>query len=432
MTQQKSMEKVTEIAMKIAKPLAKFGEIKGVKAVSMGLVSCMPITIIGSIFVLLNVFSTVGGMGIPGVAFLPFFTGIADKFAIVNNLTLNFLGFWAALTIAQNYAELNNYEPKTAGMIGVLTFLLISTDGPTKGLLDSSYFGARGLFIAMICSVWFVKLYMYLDRKNIKIKMPDSVPPYIASTFGSLVPIIIITVLCFLIREILGINLANIVNNLLAPITVNAENPFVYSIIGALGTLLWFCGLHGAALLGPITQPLTTLYMAENVAAKAAGASVLPHVWCGYALGAVGFAGSFYVLTLLLCRSRLENLRVIGKAAAVPIIFNIQEPLVFGVPLVFNGYLLVPWILSNFVNGLIAWFMTSTNFLGKAFADVSWACPSFLALPFSTGDLKTLILIPISFAIAYVIWKPFFVAFENSEEARMKAEAVAAQEEKSE
>lgn len=256
-----TMEKITDFAMKLARPLAKFGEIKGIRAVTMGLMSAMPLTIIGSIFMLLNVFSVPGQMGIKGFALFPFLSGFADKFLIVYQVTLNFLGFWAALTIAQAYASLNNFDTKTAGLVGILSFFLLATNGPEQNAITTTIFGAKGLFISMLGSVLLVKLYIYLDRKNIKFKMPSSVPPYIGESFGALVPMLVIALVCFGLRQILNIDLVGLINSVLDPITVGAENSLIYGLSGATGNLLWFCGLHGASLMSPITRPLTTLFL---------------------------------------------------------------------------------------------------------------------------------------------------------------------------
>jgi len=415
----KTLDKVTNFAMKIAKPMNKFASIDGVKAVTIGLMNAMPLTMIGSIFILLFVFSTPGQMGIENFALFPFLAGFAPKFLTVFLMTLNFLGFWCSLTIAQAYAELKQFDTKIAGIVGVLTFLLLATQGPVNGAISVGNFGATGLFVAMLGSVWMTKLYIFLDKKNIKLRLPSSVPSYVGKSFGAIVPMLLVAVVSWIIRSVLNLDLVALINLVLSPLVVNAENPFVYSLFGILGNLLWFCGLHGAALTSPITAPLTTLYLTENAAAKAAGTMILPHIWIPYTLGAALFVGGFWVLTVLLLTSKAKHLKAIGRVAALPIIFNVQEPLVFGLPLVFNGYLIIPWILSTVVNGLIAWYLSYFNIIGRGFVDPSWATPSFLTLPFSTGDIKSLMLIPICFTVGMIIWFPFFKAFEKAEMAKM-------------
>lgn len=418
MENSKTIERVSDFALKIAQPLNKLAMIKGIKAVTLGLTATMPITIVGSIFMLLNVFSTPGGMGIEGFCLFPFFAGISAKFLTAYQLTLGCLGFWAALTIAQSYAELQEFDVKIASVVGILTFLMLATPGVVDRAISAANFGSTGLFVAMLGSVWMTKLYIFLDRKNIKLKLPPSVPGYVGESFGSIVPLLLITTICWLIRTILNLDVVNLINGILSPITLGAENPIIYCAITALNNLLWFCGLHGTALTMTVVQPLTAPFLVENAAAKAVG-EALPHIWISTTIGTVSFVGFFWALIFLLLRSRADHLKAIGRAAAVPAFFNIQEPIVFGIPLVFNGFLIIPWILSNVVNSAIVWALSALNIIGRGFIDVSWACPAPLALFFSTGDLKSLIVIPISFIVALVITTPFFKAYEKSELDKM-------------
>lgn len=417
-------DKVTNISLKIAEPLNKFGQIKGIQAITRGLMAAMPITMTGSVFILLYVFSSPGTMGIKDFSLLPFFAGVAGKFLIPYQMTLNFLAFWASMTIAQEYAELNDFDTKKGGMVGILSFLLLATKGVDAGAISVGYFGPTGLVVAMLSSVWMTKLYIFLDRKNIKLKLPDSVPSYVGESFGAIAPMLIVTFVCWILRTILNVDVVALIQLVMSPIQGTVEALPFYLSMSLLSTLLWFCGLHGANLTSPITTPLVGGFLAENAAAKAAGEAILPHIWIGNTLGPAGFIGFMWVVVFLLMRSRVAHLKAMGKACAVPIFFCIQEPVVFGVPLVFNAYLIVPWLLCSLANGTIAWMAFSLNLVGRGFVDPSWACPSPLALFLSTSDIRSLALIPIYFIVGYVITKPFFKVYENAELKRMAEETV--------
>ena len=408
-------DRLGDLAIKIAEPLNKIGSIKGVKAVTMGLMATMPMTLIGSIFMLLLVFSIPGMMGIDGFALFPFFTPIAGKFMTVYRVSLNFLAFWSAYTIAQAYAQLSDFDTKKAGMVGIVSFLLLAVEGIQDGMMPVANFAADGLVVAMLSSVWMTKLYIFLERNNFKLRLPDTVPSYVGESFGAIIPMFVVCPLCWLIRTILNIDVVSLVQLLVAPISGAAESLPFYIFISIIVDLFWFCGLHGNNLTSAITNPLVAGFLAENAAAKVAGATVLPHIWIKTTLISAGFIGFHWVVVFLMMRSKVPNIKTLGRAAAVPMFFCVQEPLVFGLPLLFNSYLIVPWILTTIVNGSITWLAFSTNLISRAFVDPSWACPAPLALFLSTGDFKSLILVPVLFGVGYLITKPFFVAYEKSQ-----------------
>lgn len=422
----KVIEKVTNAVMKIAEPMAKFAEIPGVRACTMAMTDTVGLLIVGSIFMLLFVFTSPGSLGTGDFVLLPFLSKYTFTFLQVYQVTMNFIAFWLAILVSINYAELKGIDTHQAVVIGLASFLLIGTPGVNMGALETANFAGTGIFVALLAAVWSNKAYKWFMDKGIYIKLPDSVPPAIGMSFAALIPITVILTVAWIIRHIIGLDIVTLVNGLLAPLQIAADTPVFAAFYTALNNLLWSCGLHGYSMVQTFGAPIKAQFLAENTAAMLAGETILPHIFTDLTVECCGSC-TFLVMCYYLLRSRHEHLRAVGKAAIIPAFFNIQEPLVFGIPLVFNGYLMPAWILSNIVGTLIMWTGYATNILHRAFATGPWAAPVFISTPLVTGDWKVIIFQALCFLAGLLIWKPFWVAFENAEEKRLAEEAAEAE-----
>ena len=427
------MERTTDLAMTISAPLAKLAEKPSIAAIQNGMVSIVPIITIGSIFMILFV------LGSPSVGgaehgLLPFLEPYAMKFLWVNNMTMGLMALYASLTIPASYAEITGkVDAKTACILGMGTFLLFTQNAYDEaGGIPSAALGAGGLFVCIVTSLVAIKLYIFLIEKNITIKMPENVPPNVSNAFTALIPYGVCFAFAWLIRTIAGFDMVTWLNSVLSPLVSESDSVFTCLIAMIICALLWSVGLHGDNMFLILFAPIGMIWLDENVSALSAGASVyeLPHVLAG--LGTSGlfrmcfWTAGVWPLIVYLLTSKVKYLRTLGKAFLPSSIFGIIEPVVFGLPLAMNQFLMIPFILSSVTGMVVNYLLMATPLFGKFYAIVPWATPAPLIGPLGTGDIKTALLPFISMAIGLVIYFPFWRLYEKDCQKR-EAEQEAAE-----
>lgn len=412
-------DRFTESVMKLSDPLARFSQIPAVAAVQNGLTTVMPVIIIGSLFLIVAIFGmpVLGNSGQPLVPLLVPYVPLLNS---VNSMTLGFVGFYAALTISCSYGEQLGLNTKQCGLIGLLTFLFISFKGTTNGAISVEYFGALGLFVAMVTSLCSVKLYKFLLDRKIVIKLPESVPPNVGNAFTVLIPLFVIITISWLIRSVLNVNLPAFMSNFLTPLLSAADSFGVFTIIMLITMILWSVGLNGPALLSAITTPIVTASLASNAQDKLAGVP-LTHIWTETFNFSYIWIASIYPLLFLMLFSRSKGYKAISIASIPAAMFNIIEPIVFGLPMAMNIYLMIPFIISGTLGCSVAYLLTDIGFISRTFAGVPWATPPFISGILSTGDWKVLIVQVIVFILGLVIYFPFFRMFENIERRKQSS-----------
>ena len=419
-TKHRFTDRLTEQIMKISEPLAKLSQLPSVASIQDGLVACMPILIVGSIFLILYVLGS-PVVGSSGKALLPFLTPLADKFVWVNSLTLGFMGLYCSISIPVSYGEkTGKLDAKTAALLGITTFLLFTLSGNDEaGGISVTAFSASGLFVCIVTSLVSAKLYIVLLEKNIRISMPDSVPPNIGNAFTSLIPYGVCFTLAWLIRSVLDFDMVTWLMGALSPLVSGSDNVFTFVILIFLSMLLWSVGLHGDNMLLSFMTPFGTIWLNENVEALAAGASVyeLPHVLAGF--GSTGltrlvvWTAGVWPLVIFMILSKVKYLKALGWASLPSAVFTIVEPVIFGLPLALNPFLIVPFLLSTTISAAVGYFLMATPLFGKFYAMVPWATPPFILGPVGTGDIKTALIPFISLAIGVVIYLPFWRQYEK-------------------
>lgn len=412
-------------AMAAAGKVAKLSEIPWLKAIQNGMIATTAPILIGSIFLILSLFATPGT--IAKGALLPFLEPLAKDLGVVNSMTLGFVGLYAAFGIAKAYAEILKVDDTQAGMIGLVSFFMISYTGPNaKSMLNVSFFGTNGLFVAMITSLLAVKLYSIFVRNHWTIKLPDSVPPKVGDTFGSLIPLLVIVIITWGIRTVLGFDFPGFLQVVLTPILNGSDSFGGYFIITLLVVVLWSFGLNGPAMLGAIITPITTADLLANAAAKVAG-NPLPHIWTNAFQYSFIWVAGVYPVVIWYILSKNKGKRTLGVAAAPALFFNIIEPTMFGAPVAMNPILMIPFIISSTVGCMIGYLSVMIGFVARPFAEVPWATPAPISGVLITGDWKILIVQALVLILGMAIFYPFVrVDIKNSE--RLAAEALAQEE----
>lgn len=428
---QSFMDKVLEKVDVIAGPMTRFGQIPFVRAIVNGMVAALPVTMVGSIFLVVYLFCSDGGL--TQHALIPFLKPWAADLALVNSLSMGIMAVYIIIAFGAEYAEIKGFN-KTTGAVGAFfSFMLLNYNAVGQlaktgaSAFESTYWGGAGLITAMIAGAIAINIIDFCYKKNIVIKLPDSVPPAISDSFSAIIPYFFITLVCWGIRTLAGINIPSAVGEILMPLIGNADNVFVYSFQQFMSALLWICGLHGDNITGAVTNVFLNQWLAENNAAYMAHTAVkdLPYVWTPNLCRLSQWVSSCWPILVYMFMSskKLPHLKPLGLICLPPAVFCIIEPIMFGLPVVMNGFLLIPFILTHTLTGALTYWLTKIGFVGKMYMSLPWATPSpILGYLSAGGSIGGFIVVFINFAIGMVIFYPFWKAYEKAEVAKLNTE----------
>jgi len=342
----------------------------------------------------------------------------------LNTVTLGFLSLYVCVGVTYYLAKSYKMETFLPIIISVAGYCMLTIDpqevsfGNVLGQL--TYFDGKGILVALFVSIMTVELYRVLyDHKVGWIKMPDSVPPALMVSFGSLVPCLIVlgidSLIFILCKTFAGTCFAAVVINFLSPAVEATDNIGFAILVAFLLNFGWFFGIHDTVWSG-FLSPIEYGTLSVNAAAQAAG-QALPHVftvsfWCYF--GIIGGLGNCLALGLLCLRSKNKEVKTIGKLGIVPAFFGISEPITFGLPIMLNPLMFVPSIITSIVNVVISYLLMSANIIGRTYAMLSYNMPSIFGAFFSTGDWKASVLIVVLIVLDMLIYYPFLKAHERT------------------
>jgi cellobiose PTS system EIIC component len=397
---------------------ARVGEQRHLKAIRDGIVSLIPLLLIGSFFLI------IAFPPIPALAKMvePYVGTLVS----VNNTTMGLMGLMASFSIAYSLAGSYKIDPLSSSLFSAAAFML-ATPFAKDGNIAAAWMGSKGLFVAMLSAIFVVEIQRFMIKKNIVIKLPEGVPPTVARSFVALIPGFTSLALVLILNMILlGIqsNIQDIIYKILAAplLSLGGSLPaFLVAIVFA--QLLWSVGIHGAALVTGVMSPVYYTLAQQNAASKAAGLEVpniiCQQLWDVYAtIGGSGSTFAFALMLLFLAKS--TQLKAISKSAIGPAFFEINEPILFGVPIVMNPVLMIPFILAPLASVTIAYFVMDFGLVDKAFAIAPWTTPPIINAFLVTGDIKASILQLICFLVTGLIYYPFFKIWDR---AKCKEEA---------
>lgn len=407
-------DKITSIMLKVSEPLSKFAARPVMKAIQNGLVTVMPLIIIGSLFLIVGLLGT---DSITGSVLVPFLEPYASKLTVMNSLTMGFLSIYCAVAIPMAYAEQLGESQKTCAVLGLAIFFTFTLSGVSDdGSIPTTAFSSVGLFAVIISSLVGTRLYKFIVDRHITINMPDSVPPAVGESFTSLIPFGIVLGVCWIVRTLIDFDFVAFLQTALTPFFTAADNIGVYTLERAINAALWAIGLHGESVwTTPIFQPFMIMWTEQNSVAKAAG-EVLPHIWTLSGVDRIStWPALVWPLVALMITSKVKYLRALGIACLPAAFFGIVEPVIFGLPVALNPFLFIPFVLTAILVAIFSYGFFALGLCAKFFVTLPWAMPVFLLGPLGTGDLRTLIIIAGSFLIGLLVYLPFWRAFEAHE-----------------
>ncbi len=287
-------------------------------------------------------------------------------------------------------------------------------------LMPTGFLGAEGIFTAILLAIITTEVTRFLKEKNIMIKMPDAVPAAVKASFASIIPLIVNAVGVFLLSLLAqklseGLLIPELIKAALQPLVVAVDSPFGIILISVVTQVLWLVGLHGSSIVSGVVGAFELGNLTANAELVTQG--LVPEFIYTEPFRAffmiLGGAGATIALNILMLRSKAKQLKTLGRLAIVPSMFNINEPLIFGTPLVLNPTLAIPFILAQTVNGLLTYLVMSMDIIGKTFTYVPWTTPAPLGAALSTMDVKAFVWILLLIVVDLVIWYPFFKSYEK-------------------
>lgn len=354
----------------------------------------------------------------------------------ITNGTLNIAGILIAPTIGYCLAQNKNYPNKITAAIMALATLIImmpinisATDINNNqavhitGALSFQNIGTTGMFSGIIIGLLATELFIRLSKiKKIQIHLSDSVPSAVAGSFNTMIPALITMSLFAIISTILAVifhtDLITLITNVIQePLRrVNTSLPGLLLIYGT-GNLLFTFGIHQAVINGTLLDPVLLINMNKNMTAYAAGDHI-PYIINNVfrdTFGMLGGTGSTICLLIAtLLFSKLKSSRDITKMAFIPSIFNINEPVIFGYPIVFNIALVIPFVLLPSLGISIAYFFTAIGWMNRVVVMVPWTTPPLLNAYLATGgDWRAPIIQGLTLILGVLIYLPFLKISER-------------------
>ena len=422
------------IEQKLMPVANKVGMQRHMVAIRKGIIATLPLTIVGSFFTIL--------LNFPIESVAAFIEPYREVLDIPFRYTVGLLALYATFGIASSLAKSYKLDSLTAGILATMSFLITAAPPirileSVEGVIDAGRFinvanlGSGSLFGAIVTAILSVEIYRFFIVKNITIKMPDGIPPEVTNSFMALIPGGAILVLFWVIRHIIGFDINGFLSNLLMPLKdVLAGN----SLFGGLLTVFlicffWVLGIHGPAIMGPVIRPFWDISIAENmeVFQSTGNAHELPNIFTEQFLQWfvwIGGAGTTLALVVLFLFSKSNYLKQLGRLSILPGIFNINEPVIFGAPIVMNPILGIPFLVAPLITTTISYFATTTGIVPMMAARLGFAIPAPIAAWMSTNwSVAAGILVVVNFLITLAIYYPFFKVFEKQQLEREEGQA---------
>ena len=433
------MEKMTDKLSDIAEVCDNNKHLNVIKNTFVG---TMGFVIVGSFATLFNTILCSTSTGLAKFAAFSWLQALSPVFTTVNYVTMNLLAVMVAVLMGFLYGKKNKVNEMTSSLVCLTSYLAVSplfttvTAGETSvtvsNVLPSASTNSEALFTAMIVSIIAAELFYRLSKiEKIKIKMPPQVPANIANTFNNLIPVAItvfgIAGVGAVIESFSGMYLTNIIYSVIQlPLQAVANTPFGVVALTFTALLFWCIGIHGNQLIAPLRSPITAASLATNIALVEAGMAPTEPFTGALWVVFITMTGSGITMSLILsilAFSKREDYRAIAKISLVPGIFGVNEPIIFGLPIVLNPLMCVPFILSGCVAAAVSFLACSSGFLVCNYVSVPWGLPIFLNAFIAYGTWKAIAVQLLILVICLFIYTPFVKAADKAWKKEQAAEA---------
>jgi PTS system cellobiose-specific IIC component len=434
------MDKFAQIIdEKLASPMARLAEQRHLRAIRDGIISTLPLIIVASMFLVIgflpNQLPETWGLSV-------WIKEHAGDILLPHRVSMFIMTLYAVFGIGYSLAKSYDLDPLSGAIISELAYLLtiVPVVGPEASeavvnlsknnaelaeyissvpqgwLMPMANLGSSGMFVGIISAIIAVEIYRVFMKKGLTIKMPPQVPESVARSFEALVPTAVVMLLFATLSMWLKIDLHGIIGKLIAPLVSASDTLASVLILVFLQSFFWIFGIHGASIVGTVARPIWLMLIDQNAQAFANGASI-PNVaaepfyqWFIY----IGGSGATIGLAiLLLFRSKSAYGKTLGRTGIIPAIFNINEPIIFGAPIVLNPILMIPFVAVPMILSIIAWIATNLGLVGRVITIAPWTLPGPIGAFFATGDIRASILNILLIILSIILYYPFFKIYDK-------------------
>lgn len=379
-----------------------------VKSISGGMMQALPFIMVGSIASLIS--------GLPIAALQSFLaaTGLGTVLTWTVNITTNILGILVAFFVASSLAEVLEVKAKIIGFLSVCSYLLLlaSTNVEKNVYLSFDYTGSKGIIVAFFVAFITVKLFKSVTDKNFTIKMPEGTPEFVSNSFLSLIPVFCVFIFYIIVKLVFAItpfgNAFDAIYHIIqVPLSsIIGENIFVNILLNVIAQLLWVFGIHGSSIIDSMRGPILFALDGAQQAAYANG-QTLPNIM-GMAFSYMYYTAVMYpaMAIALLIFSKSKRYRTLAKLALPASFFGISEPLAFGLPVILNPILAIPFIIIPSIAMFIAYGVTSMGIVSAPIGVQVFNIPLVIN-GLMNGSVSIAILQIILLILSVVLWAPF-------------------------
>lgn len=375
----------------------------------------MPFIIVGSLFVPF-IFPPFNPANYPTInAFLlehrHFFS---TMFEHTMGLIALFIAFGASASLAKQYA----IPERLSGLTGCVAFLLLA--GSVEQTSPENFLGGNGLFTAIISSIYSIEVIRFFYKKGWHLSMPDEVPLITRNGFKLILPLLFImlslAIINLTLKQYTGLFFPQLITAAFKPLVIASDTLTAVLLSLFLCQILWFMGIHGSLIVTGIMNPFWLSGLISNQAALALG-DPAPHIylqgfWDYYLL--IGGVGSTLPLVFMALKSRSKQLSSVGKIGLIPSMFNINEPILFGFPIIMNPMFFLPFVFVPLINATLAWHFTQLGLLDPFVSMLPWSMPSPIGASLSAnGSWHNILMVFFAMFNSWMLYRPFFKVYEK-------------------
>ena len=413
------MEKLIKMVETLKPMFEKVSNNIYLRAIRDGFVSCIPVILFSSLFILVAC--------VPEIFDYKWPESISSVLWQAYNYSMGMLGILMVATIAKSLTDsINTKMPKlrqindVSVMIVSIICLLLLAVAPVEGGISTEFMGTKGLLSAFVVAFTVPNIYKFFVKRNITIKLPDEVPHYIAQTFADLIPlsvaVLIYWIFGIVFKETTGMMFGAWVLEVFKPLFVAADGYIGVAISYGAMAMFWFMGIHGPSIVEPAVTAIYIANIEANLQIVSNGGhavNILTHP-TSYFVATIGGTGA----TLMFCAmcafiAKSKQLRAVGRASIIPVTFAVNEPILFGAPIVLNPVLFFPFILAPIFNVWIFKFFVDTLGMNSFTYILPWTTPAPIGLIIGTGFAKlAFVLAPLLLLVDAVLYYPFFRVYD--------------------
>ena len=381
------------------------------------MVLTIPFIIIGSIFLILADF--------PIPAYLNFLKAnpsIQNALLYPYNATFNIVALVATFGMSYKLAESYNVDSIGAGLIALASYFLVSpidtltVHGKPATFYNTNIFTSQGLFVGLLIAIISTEIYRIIVQRNITIKMPNGVPPTVSKSFSTIIPgfcsIMVVWVLRLIIEQTPFKTIQNLIQTIIAkPLTSLGTSFWGTLAVFVIINLLWCIGLHGSIIANSVMLPIWLQLTSQNAAALAAGkaAENIASAEFRYIIFVGGSGATLGLVVAMAFFAKSAQYKKLGRLSLAPSIFNINEPVLFGFPVVFNPVMWIPFILMAIITVCLTYLSMQFGIVSKPIGVLPpGTTPMIIGGYIMTGGISGAILQIIIFIISFLVYYPFF------------------------